>query len=66
LEKESEKTIDTCPYCGAKLVIKNTVTPTPYLVCPDCGFSVEDKTGRNPAPQESSSSCSSCPGCNSG
>ena len=60
LEKCECKNLEICPYCGAKLLIKNTVTTTPELVCPDCGFTSEDKSGRKVEPAKTCSGCSSC------
>ena len=63
LKECEKKNIDACPYCGAKLLIKNTVTTTLELVCPGCGFTVEDKSGRKVEPAKTCSNCSSCSDC---
>ena len=59
-----DKNFNTCPYCGGKLLIKNTISDELYLVCPDCGYSIKDKSGKKIAKKTTcSNSCSSCSGC---
>ena len=58
MEDYENRNIKDYPYCGAKILIKNSTTEIPYLVCPGCGFSVEDKSGRKVEPAKTCSSCS--------
>jgi len=64
IENIERNDLDTCPYCGGKLFIKNTITDILYLICPDCNYSIKDNSGKKIEEQTScSNDCSACSGC---